>query len=404
MENRGKWCFSKDGNNYEVRFFECDNSHDLRDLVLIIESPDVQRWMDDVDGLTFSNYRRWMDNKGENNNFLFAIADIRSENLGENRVHGFVFVYPSKIQEGSLEISYARRPGAPRGLISPAIEVVCNYVYEYLNEKKPWMVPGLMILADIERANIPSIKVVEKAGFKLIGGMDRAKTSIWARGIDMVRTMERGLAGKMERVCQLNNSYCAPATLAVLLQHYGIEADQEQIVSAASTKEHVVQHGMSIEMLGLAVRNLYPEKRLWAKRDSSLADVEKMVRVYNYPVGMDWQGIFESNDYEKEDLEISSDPLEENDPNHICKGDAGHYSVVVDVDRANDNVRITDPYGNFAKEDRFVEVQDFLNRWWDDRMDTLPDGSKKYVYENRLMFVVVPESVRLPEELGMTEL
>jgi hypothetical protein len=214
---------------------------------------------------------------------------------------------------------------------------------------------------------------------------------------------EKEVAERMGRVRQLNNSYCGPAALAIILQHYGIEEDQEKIVAAASTREFVIQHGMSIEKLGLSVRNLYPEKRLWVKRDSSLSDVERMVREFNYPVGVNWQGIFETNDYE-EDPEIPSDPPEEDDPNHICKGETGHYSVVVDVDRANDNVRITDPYGNFSGEDRFVGVQDFLNRWWDDRMDVLPDGTRKYVFENRLMYVVVPVTVRLPEELGMTEL
>jgi hypothetical protein len=404
MDNRDKWCFSKDGRGYTVRFFDCENSHDLRDLVLIIESPEVQRWMDDVDGMNFVHYRRWMDKKGDGNEFLFAVADTRSENMDENRVHGFIFIYPSKIQDGSLEISFAKRPGAPSGLISPAIEVVCRYLYDYLSEKKPWMMPGLSILADIERANVPSIKVAERAGFKLIGGSERSKNSLWVRRVEMVKTeTEEEVAEKLGRVRQLNNSYCGPAALSIILQHYGIEEDQEKIVAAASTREFVIQHGMSIEKLGLAVRNLYPEKRLWVKRDSSLSDVERMVREFNYPVGVNWQGIFETNDYE-EDPEIPSDPPEEDDPNHICKGDAGHYSVVVDVDRANDNVRITDPYGNFSGEDRFVQVQDFLNRWWDDRMDVLSDGTRKYVFENRLMYVVVPVNVRLPEELGMTEL
>lgn len=404
MDNSDKGGFSKDGKDFVVRFFDCENSHDLRDLVLTIESPEVQRWMDDVDGMNFVHYRRWMDKKGENDEFLFAIADRRSENMEENRVHGFVFVYPSKIQDGALEISFAKRPGAPSGLITPAIEVVCQYIYEHLSEKKPWVVPGLAIFADIERANVPSIKVVERAGFKLISGSERSKNSLWVRGVEGVKTeTEKEVASKMARVRQLNNSYCGPAALSILLQHYGIEEDQEKIVTAASTREFVIQHGMSIEKLGLAVRNLYPEKRLWVKRDSSLADVERMVREFNYPVGVNWQGIFETNDYE-EDPDIPSDPPEEDDPNHICKGDAGHYSVVVDVDRANDNVRITDPYGNFSGEDRFVGVQDFLNRWWDDRMDVLPDGTRKYVFENRLMYVVVPLSVRLPEELGMIEL
>jgi len=390
--------FQKDDKTYVVRFFDCEDSRDLRDLVLIVESPDVQRWMDEVDNLNFGSYRRWMDDKGQSNNFLFAIADPRTENIHENRVHGFVYIYPSKIQEGSLEISYAKRPNAPAGLTAPAIEIACRIVYEYLSENKPWMVSNLMILAEIERSNIPSIKVIEKAGFKMIGGFEHSKNGLWARGVDMVIKNTVLPQDGMARVRQLNNSYCGPATLQIRLQHYGIETDQEKLVAAGSSRAHVLGCGMSLEMLARAVRNLYPNMALWAKRDASLSDIEAMVREYNYPVGVDWQGVFETDDYADLPEETDVEPSIESP---LLKGEAGHYSVVVDVDRANDNIRITNPYGNYSQEDQFFRVQDFLNRWWDDRMDLEADGRRKYIYENRLMFVVVPREVEAPAELGM---
>jgi hypothetical protein len=391
--------FIKDGRGYVVRFFDCQDSRDLRDLVLIVESPGVQRWMDNVDDLNFGSYDKWMDEKGDRNTFLFAIADSREDAHIERRVHGFVYVYPSKILEHTLEISYAKRPGAPAGLTTPAIEVVCRIVYEYLKEKKPWMIEGLKIIAEIERGNEPSIRVVEKAGFKMIRDYDSADNALWSRNLE--KTGNKGeLYENLGRVRQLNGSFCGPATLQILLSHYGIEADQKKLVLSATTWENAIEKGLSKELLGKAINNSYPEMSFWIKNNADLADIEKMVRVYNYPVGVDWQGIF----YEVGDANYPNTDITETGEEKVSKGDDGHYCVITDVDRTNDRIRMNDPYSDFYENDRFFKIREFENRWWDDRMDKNPDGSDKYVFEKRLMFVVVPKNVRLPEELGMTEL
>ncbi len=391
--------FIKDGHRFAVRFFDCDNSHDLKDLVTIVESPPVQRWMENVTDLSFSNYRSWMDEKGERMSFLFAIAD--------ERVRGFVYIYPSKILENCLEISYAKGFDAPSGLIVPAIEIVCKYVFEYLCEKKPWFVtPELKILAEIEKENVPSIKVIEKSGFVKIRDFDEESNGLWARDLsvpDVEEPKEDVLVSdiKLGRVRQLNGSYCGPSVLQILLSHFGIQADQESIVEAGASRKHVIENGMSVELLAKAVNTLYPEMSLWVKRDGTLDDLERMVRQYNYPVGIDWQGIFESSDYETGITNVEETVAIEDS---ACRGDDGHYCVVVDVDRGSNKIRMMDPYGHYAEHDRYFEMDEFLNRWWDDRTDNLPDGSKKYIFERRLMFVVVPKSVRIPEVLGMVEI
>ncbi len=399
--------FSKDGKDYVVRFFDCENSRDLRDLVLIVESPGAQRWMDNVGNLSFSSYRRWMDEKGEDDSFLFAIADPRDNISEDDRVHGFVYFYPSKIQPDSLEISYAKRPGAPAGLTAPAIETAIKFVYDNLSEKRPWVVPGLKLLAEIESGNVSSIKVAERAGFVMVRDFDRENNGLWAREIGPGQLVEkrveeigRGSLDKLGRVRQLNGSYCGPAALQILLSHFGIQADQNMLVDAATTRKHVMITGMSIELLAEAVKNTYPAYSLWVKRDSTIMDVEKMVREFNYPVGVDWQGVFEKNEYH--DPYIADDDYSEMDK--MVRGDEGHYCVITDVDMTKNFVRMMDPYGHYAEQDRFYEVHEFLNRWWDDRTDKLPDGSKKYVFEKRLMFVVVPKSVRIPETMGMVEI
>lgn len=366
--------------NFVIRFFDREDSRDLRDLKLITESPEALRWMDDTDDLSLDHYQKWMDCKGQGNKFLFAIAD-------EERVHGFVYIYPSEILEHYLEISYARRPDAPHGLIVPAIEQVL---------KRPEMV-NTKIMAEIERGNEPSIKVAERAGFVKIRDFDKSNNALWVRDLETKKTFEH-----LGRVRQINNSFCGPATLQILLSHFGLSADQYKLVEAATTREHALRKGMSIELLAMAIRNLYPEYRLWAKRETSIADLEKMVREYNYPVGVDWQGIFEGDDY-PDDHETIYTSLPGEDES-MCKGETGHYSVIVDADRSKNYVRMLNPYGHYADNDQLIDLNDFLKRWWDDRMDYFEDGTNKYVYENKLMFVVVPVGVTIPESLGMVEI
>lgn len=407
MLDYDKRYFLKDGKGYVVRFFECQDSRDLRDLILINESPGAQRWMDNVSNLHIWHYRKWMDEKGEGNTFLFAIADPREDESNDQRVHGFIYIYPSKIISGRLEISYAKRPNAPAGLTVPAIFEVLKYVKEYLSEKKPWMVPNLKILAEIEKGNQASILVAERAGFKMIREYDEENNGLWGRELEIeeikkveVVLKERTPLDGMGRVRQEHESFCGPATLQILLSHFGVAASQEKLITAATTKEHAVENGMSIELLAKSVNNLYPELSFWIKRDASLSDIETMVRVYNYPVGVDWQGIF-SDDGTVKSYFREADEIEKES---VCKGDDGHYCVITDVDKANDKIRMMDPYSDFFENDRFFKIQDFINRWWDDRMDKNPDGSDKYVFEKRLMFVIVPKNVRLPEGLGMIEL
>jgi len=403
MVDLDKKYFIKDGKEYIVRFFECDDKRDLRDLILINESPGVQRWMENVHGLNIWNYRNWMDEKGNGNTFLFAIADPREESTSDHRVHGFVYFYPSKIMSGKLEISYAKRPGAPSGLTAIAIEIACKLVLDYLKEKKPWLVSGMKVLAEIEKGNDASIKVAEKVGFRKIRDFDEKNNGLWERELEKIVQLETEHQRPLEhlrRFRQLNDSFCGPATLQILLSHFGIEADQEKLVLSATTMEHGLKIGMSKELLAKAVKNSYPQMSFWVKNNAELSDIETMVRVHNYPVGVDWQGIF----YDEGDENYPRYSVMADENEKRVRGDSGHYCVITDVDKTNDRIRMIDPYGEYSHKDRFFRISEFLNRWWDDRMDKNIDGSNKYVFEKRLMFVVVPKNVRIPESLGMFEL
>ncbi len=164
--------FEKNGQEYLVRFFNPDSFFDLRDLREIVQSPGVQSWMSSVRNMSHKHYRKWMLENGEGNQFLWAISETKMDESDGRRVHGFIYFYPSEDFKGAIDVSYAKRPGAPAGLIAPALKESCKLVREKM---------GLVttMVAEIERGNEASIVVIEKAGFIKTRGFDRQGNGIW---------------------------------------------------------------------------------------------------------------------------------------------------------------------------------------------------------------------------------
>ena len=209
----------------------------------------------------------------------------------------------------------------------------------------------------------------------------------------------------LTRSKQSTGSYCGPAVLQILLSHYGVEMDQEWIVDGASCRNTIMDRGMSVELLAKAIKNTVPGMSFWMKMNSEISDLDMLLGEYKFPVAVNWQGEFETVDYEIGDEPLgSSETLEvDSDTEDKLKGDQGHYSVLTDINLMGGYVRVADPYGHYAGKDRFFAVEDFSARWWDDRYDYLPNGEKKYIYVNRLMFTLLPSNLRWPAELGMVE-
>ena len=164
--------FEKEGAKYKVRFFDPESLDDIRDLKEITTSKGVRKWMTDIYGVKHKHYKQWMREQGKGNDFLFAVA-------GEQRVHGFVYVYPSELIRGRLEISYARSENAPGGIMAKGIKLACELVAEYILDKRPGKKNRPIIIAEIEEKNAPSIKVVEKAGFEQIRKFDEDGNGVW---------------------------------------------------------------------------------------------------------------------------------------------------------------------------------------------------------------------------------
>lgn len=167
-----KKSFEKDGTRYWVRFFDPKNLSDLEGLKEITNSKSVRKWMSDLYGIKHKHFRSWMEEQGEDNEFLFAIA-------GEERVHGFVYIYPSELIGRRLEISYAKGENAPSGLMVKSIKLACSLVADFVFDRRPNKKNPPIIIAEIEEKNVPSIKVIEKAGFKQIRKFDRDDNGVW---------------------------------------------------------------------------------------------------------------------------------------------------------------------------------------------------------------------------------
>ena len=128
---------------------------------------------------------------------------------------------------------------------------------------------------------------------------------------------------------------------------------------------------------------MLPSKKTLSLWPSSLFS-EQMVADYNYPVGIEWQGLFE-------------DTLDE----ETQDGDYGHYGVVTMVDPCQKLV-IVDPYKDFRSHDRIFTFEFFMSMWW--ATNDFPDpqtGNDLLVEDRQMMFVITPEEVTFPLLLDM---
>lgn len=174
-----KKTFEKEGTRYRVRFFDPQDMNDLKDLKEIVGCKSVRRWMSDLYGIKHKHLRAWMEEQGEDREFLFAVA-------GEERVHGFVYIYPSELIGRRLEVSYAKSETAPSGIMGKAIKIACGLVRDFVMDKRPNKKNPPIIIAEIEEKNIPSIKVIEKAGFRQIRKFDEDNNGVWELDWDLV--------------------------------------------------------------------------------------------------------------------------------------------------------------------------------------------------------------------------
>ncbi len=187
---------------------------------------------------------------------------------------------------------------------------------------------------------------------------------------------------RLRRIEQITENHCGPAVIQMLLENIGINAAQEEITEAAGATHTIETHGTRVDQLAKAVHQLAPIAKLWFKEKASPEDLEYVLDVCKYPVGVEWQGLFDDMDDEDEDY--------------------GHYSIIAHIDKGKDEMIVVDPYKDFVDQNRIIKMSTFLNRWWDFNEVKDPDtGKKTFKKDEQLFFVVAPLSVTFPAELGM---
>ncbi len=169
----------------------------------------------------------------------------------------------------------------------------------------------------------------------------------------------------------------------MLLENIGTTVTQEQITQAAGATRTIVAHGTRVDQLAKAVNDLAPGARLWYKEKATLRDLKYVLEGAKFPVGVEWQGIFDDDPEELDD-------------------DYGHYSVVAHIDEERDELIVMDPYKDFVEQSRIIKISVFLKRWWDYNQVKDPKTGKQYDKKDEdLFFVVVPKEFTFPAELGM---
>ena len=187
---------------------------------------------------------------------------------------------------------------------------------------------------------------------------------------------------RLRRIQQITENHCGPAVTQMLLENIGVNVSQEEITEAAGATHTIETHGTRVDQLARAVQELAPIAKLWYKEKASVEDLEYVLNECKFPVGVEWQGLFEDIDDDDEDY--------------------GHYSIIAHIDKVKDEIIVVDPYKDFVDQSRIVKMSLFLNRWWDfNEVKDIETGEKEFKKDEQLFFVVTPLSITFPAELGM---
>jgi hypothetical protein len=205
---------------------------------------------------------------------------------------------------------------------------------------------------------------------------------------------------------QISESHCGPAVIQMLLSNVGVEVSQEAIAEAGGAKDLIEMNGMRVDQLGLAVARLAPQVAFYYKEHATIDELVQVVNQYRYPVGVEWQGLFEDEDSDDEDdegpLETASGMMLPDSETE--EEDYGHYSLVLHADRRKKLLIIADPYKDYFDQDRIFTLQEFERRWYD--YNEVPDpltGRPVLVEDYHMMFVVTRKSTLFPRRLGMKQ-
>ncbi len=199
----------------------------------------------------------------------------------------------------------------------------------------------------------------------------------------------------MRRVRQPNDWYCGPATLEMLLSFQNHTVSQDLIVELAGVGDRIKRHGMLLTDFVLAMDQFAPDLGFWYKRDATISELSSLVNKCGYPVGVEWQGIFDCDDEDEEDEGDDEDEDEDEDD------DPGHYSVVTGISTMDNWITLADPYHNNGV-DRQYTLLEFERRWWDiNEQRNKKTGRWQEIDDYHAMFIVTAKDDGVPELFNM---
>ncbi len=200
---------------------------------------------------------------------------------------------------------------------------------------------------------------------------------------------------KFHRVKQIDDVHCGPATIQMLLTHLDITVSQPDIDNAINARDFIDERGTRPDELGRAVSIVAPQAQLWCKEHTTVEELEALVQLYKYPVGVEWQNLFyESIEEEYQDTD-----------GHPEQYDFGHYSIVSHIDVEADEVVMVDPYHEFNDEYRYFSLRWFRSRWWD--VNPIKDPHTGHIFAKRdekLSFIITLKGTPFPKLMGMRPL
>ncbi len=190
---------------------------------------------------------------------------------------------------------------------------------------------------------------------------------------------------KFKPIEQISDSHCGPAVLQMLLENVGVESSQENITKAANATSTIEEFGTRVDQLALATYKLAPHVEFWYKENGTLNELNIILNENNYPIGVEWQGLFE-------------DRIEDEEEGY---DDYGHYSIISRIDLQKEELIIVDPYKDFVKQDRIVPFNVFLTRWWDWNGIYDPGLRKTVFKKDENLFFIVTMKEQFPDLIGM---
>ena len=191
-----------------------------------------------------------------------------------------------------------------------------------------------------------------------------------------------------QNTAQISESHCGAAVLQMQLESLGVITDQITITKNAGAEQTVENAGIPPRKLAKAVKVTASKMLFWVKNEATPQDIVFLLN-HNHPVGVDWQGLFYNDETDE-------------DPERLKVGDYGHYSIVNAIDIQNNKIIISDPYPDFARQDRVIPLDKFISRWFDYEIDpTTTDPRQVGPKHTKTIFVIAQKECTFPQEIGM---